>query len=55
MIDSLVNLAMHLADAAAHAGYVSGLVLVALAALGVAALSLWALTVVVRALTGRRK
>jgi hypothetical protein len=32
MIDSLVNLAVHLSDAAAHAGYASGLVLVALAA-----------------------
>jgi hypothetical protein len=55
MIDSLVNLAMHLTDAASHANYVGALVLVALAALGVAALSLWALTVVVRAITGRRK
>ena len=55
MIDSLVNLAMHLSDAASHASYASALALVALAALGVAALSLWALTVVVRALTGRRK
>jgi hypothetical protein len=55
MIDSLVNLAVHLADAAAHVDYASALALVALAALGVAALSLWALTVVVRALTGRRK
>jgi hypothetical protein len=55
MIHSLANLAMHLSDAAAHADYASALALVALAALGVAALSLWALTVVVRALTGRRR
>ena len=38
MIDSLVNLAVHLADAAAHVDYASALALVALAALGVAAL-----------------
>jgi hypothetical protein len=55
MTDSLENLVLRLMDAVAHADYATALILVALAALGVAALSLWALTVVVKALTARRR
>ena len=53
--DSLEKLAIRLMDEAVHANYGTALLLVALAALSVAALSLWTLTVVVRAVTSRKK
>ena len=55
MTDSVLNLAIRLLNVVSRTDYATALILVALAALGVAALSLWTLTVIVKTLTARRK
>ena len=55
MSDRFDVLAERLVGAVLHSDSEMALAVVALGALGVAALSLWALTVVVKAMTARRK
>ena len=53
MTSTLEQLALRIVDSAAHANTLTALVWVALASLAVTALSLWTLTIVVKALTHR--
>jgi len=55
MTDKVEKLGRDFLETVAHVDSVTAVVLVALAALGVAALSLWTLAVVVKALAARRR
>jgi hypothetical protein len=55
MTDNVEKLGRDLLETVAHVDSGTAVVLVALAALGVAALSLWTLAVVVKALAARRR
>jgi hypothetical protein len=55
MTDNVEKLGRDFLDTVAHVDSVTAVVLVALAALGVAALSLWTLAIVVKALAARRR
>jgi hypothetical protein len=55
LIHTFANLATHLLDAAARGNYVTAMLVVTLAALGLSALSLWTVIAAVRALASRKK
>jgi hypothetical protein len=55
MTDNVEKLVSQFVHTVMHVDYVTALVLVTLTALGVAALSLWTLAVVAKALAARRK
>jgi hypothetical protein len=55
MTDNVEKLGRDFLETVAHVNSVTAVVLVALAALGVAALSIWTLAVVVKALAARRR